>query len=66
MPKIGFTGGKRLVNIWLFRDKDTRKVDYIQFGAVAGMDLNAGLTQVLQDGTNTYLHGAGRVAQGGR
>ena len=30
------------------------------------MDLNAGLTQVLQDGTNTYLHGAGRVAQGGR
>jgi len=27
------------------------------------MDLNAGLTQVLQDGTNTYLYGAGRVAQ---
>jgi RHS repeat-associated protein len=29
------------------------------------MDLNAGLTQVLQDGTNTYLCGAGRVAQYG-
>jgi RHS repeat-associated protein len=29
------------------------------------MDLNAGLTQVLQDGTNTYLYGAGRVAQYG-
>ena len=27
------------------------------------MDLNAGLTQVLQDGTNTYLYGAGRIAQ---
>ena len=27
------------------------------------MDLNSGLTQVLQDGTNTYLYGAGRVAQ---
>jgi hypothetical protein len=29
------------------------------------MDLNAGLTQVLQDGTNTYLYGAGRIAQYG-
>ncbi len=29
------------------------------------MDLNAGLTQVLQDGTNTYLYGAGRVARYG-
>ena len=29
------------------------------------MDLNAGLTQVLQDGTNTYLYGAGRLAQYG-
>jgi YD repeat-containing protein len=29
------------------------------------MDLNAGLTQVLQNGTNTYLYGAGRVAQYG-
>ena len=29
------------------------------------MDLNAGLTQVLQDGTNTFLYGAGRVAQYG-
>jgi len=27
------------------------------------MDLNAGLTQVLQDGTNTYLYGIDRVAQ---
>jgi RHS repeat-associated protein len=27
------------------------------------MDLNAGLTQVLQDGTNTYLYGMGRIAQ---
>jgi hypothetical protein len=29
------------------------------------MDLNAGLTQVLQDRTNTYLYGAGRIAQYG-
>lgn len=29
------------------------------------MDLNAVLTQVLQDGTNTYLYGAGRIAQYG-
>jgi RHS repeat-associated protein len=27
------------------------------------IDLNAGLTQVLQDGTNTYLYGADRIAQ---
>jgi YD repeat-containing protein len=27
------------------------------------MDLNAGLTQVLQDGTNTYLYGVSRIAQ---
>ncbi len=29
------------------------------------MDLNAGLTQVLDDGTNTYLYGNGRIAQYG-
>jgi hypothetical protein len=29
------------------------------------MDLNTGLTQVLQDGTNTYLYGADRIAQYG-
>jgi RHS repeat-associated protein len=29
------------------------------------MDLNAGLTQALSDGTNIYLYGAGRVAQYG-
>jgi len=27
------------------------------------VDLNAGLTQVLDDGTNTYLYGNGRIAQ---
>ncbi len=27
------------------------------------LDLNAGLTQVLADGTSTYLYGAGRIAQ---
>ena len=27
------------------------------------LDLTAGLTQVLADGTNTYLYGAGRIAQ---
>ena len=27
------------------------------------MDLNAGLTQALSDGTNTYLYGNGRFAQ---
>jgi len=27
------------------------------------LDLNAGLTQVLSDGTNTYLYGLGRIAQ---
>lgn len=29
------------------------------------MDVNAGLTQVLDDGINTYLYGAGRIAQYG-
>ncbi|MFH2102928.1 MAG: hypothetical protein ABIJ39_06185, partial [Chloroflexota bacterium] len=29
------------------------------------LDLNTGLTQVLYDGTNTYLYGAGRIAQDG-
>ena len=29
------------------------------------MDLNAGLTQVLNDRMHTYLYGAGRVAQYG-
>ncbi len=29
------------------------------------LDLNAGLTQVLDDGTNTYLYGNGRIAQTG-
>jgi RHS repeat-associated protein len=28
------------------------------------LDINSGLTQVLQDGTNTYLYGINRVAQG--
>jgi hypothetical protein len=27
------------------------------------MDLNAGLTQALSDGTNTYVYGVGRIAQ---
>lgn len=27
------------------------------------LDLNAGLTQVLADGSNTYLYGVGRIAQ---
>jgi RHS repeat-associated protein len=27
------------------------------------MDLNAGLTQALSDGTNTYIYGVGRIAQ---
>jgi len=27
------------------------------------LDINAGLTQVLQDGSQTYLYGAGRIAQ---
>ena len=27
------------------------------------LDLNAGLTQVLIDGTNTYLYDVGRIAQ---
>ncbi|MCC6300702.1 MAG: RHS repeat-associated core domain-containing protein [Anaerolineales bacterium] len=29
------------------------------------LDLNTGLTQVLNDGTNTYLYGNGRIAQTG-
>ncbi len=29
------------------------------------LDLNAGLTQVLDDGTNTYLYGNGRISQTG-
>ena len=29
------------------------------------LDLNAGLTQVLDDGTNTYLYGVDRIAQVG-
>ena len=29
------------------------------------LDLNTGLTQVLADGTNTYLYGNGRIAQAG-
>jgi len=27
------------------------------------LDLNTGLTQVLSDGTTTYLYGLGRIAQ---
>jgi hypothetical protein len=27
------------------------------------LDLNGGLTQVLSDGSNTYLYGLGRIAQ---
>jgi hypothetical protein len=27
------------------------------------LDLNTGLTQVLNDGTNQYLYGVGRIAQ---
>jgi hypothetical protein len=27
------------------------------------MDLNSGLSQVLDDGANAYLYGAGRIAQ---
>jgi hypothetical protein len=27
------------------------------------LDLNSGLTQVLSDGTNTYIYGLGRIAQ---
>ncbi|MBL8093257.1 MAG: hypothetical protein JNL73_03735 [Anaerolineales bacterium] len=32
-------------------------------GATHQLDLNAGLTQVLADGTNTYLYGAGRLGE---
>ena len=34
-----------------------------QNGVNYTLDLNAGLTQVLADGTNTYLYGNGRIAQ---
>ena len=34
-----------------------------QNGVNYTLDLNAGLTQVLNDGTNQYLYGAGRIAQ---
>ncbi len=34
-----------------------------QNGVNYTLDLNAGLTQVLSDGTNTYLYGNGRIAQ---
>lgn len=34
-----------------------------QNGVNYTLDLNTGLTQVLSDGTNTYLYGAGRIAQ---
>ena len=36
-----------------------------QNGVNYTLDLNAGLTQVLDDGTNTYLYGNGRIAQTG-
>jgi RHS repeat-associated protein len=35
----------------------------VQNGVNYTLDLNAGLTQVLRDGTNTYLYGMGRIAQ---
>ena len=31
--------------------------------SVGTLDLNAGLTQVLSDGTNTYLYGLGRIGE---
>jgi len=34
-----------------------------QNGVNYTLDLNSGLTQVLSDGTNTYLYGIGRIAQ---
>ena len=34
-----------------------------QNGVNYTLDLNAGLTQVLADGTNTYLYGLGRIAE---
>ena len=34
-----------------------------QNGVNYTLDLNAGLTQVLQDGTNTYLYGNGRISE---
>ena len=36
-----------------------------QNGVNYTLDLNTGLTQVLGDGTNTYLYGNGRIAQAG-
>ena len=36
-----------------------------QNGVNYTLDLNTGLTQVLSDGTNTYLYGNGRIAQAG-
>jgi RHS repeat-associated protein len=36
-----------------------------QNGTHYTLDLNAGLTQVLSDGTNTYIYGLGRIAQTG-
>ncbi len=36
-----------------------------QNGVNYTLDLNAGLTQVLSDGANTYLYGNGRIAQAG-
>ena len=35
----------------------------VQNGVQYTLDLNAGLTQVLDDGTNTYLYGLGRIAE---
>ncbi|MBL8107718.1 MAG: hypothetical protein JNJ72_19270 [Anaerolineales bacterium] len=34
-----------------------------QNGVNYTLDLNSGLTQVLSDGTNTYIYGLGRIAQ---
>jgi hypothetical protein len=34
-----------------------------QNGVTYTLDLNSGLTQLLADGTNTYLYGADRIAQ---
>ena len=34
-----------------------------QNGVNYTLDLNTGLTQVLSDGTNTYLYGNGRISQ---
>ncbi|MFH2102925.1 MAG: hypothetical protein ABIJ39_06170, partial [Chloroflexota bacterium] len=42
----------------LRQDIDEVSIDYT-------LDLNTGLTQILYDGTNTYLYGNGRIAQDG-